>query len=152
MPNPKPIIGYPLEGQAEMNVLSIEKQIQIVTALVEGNSVRTTARMVGVGHKTVMRGLLRVGDHCARLLNDRIRRLPCKVVQMDEIRTSVGKKEKRVRFDENPELVRDQYLFVAMDSETKLIPSFRAGKRQCCEYLVLRLRLADSPCKPYPAN
>ncbi len=68
-----------------MNVLPIEKQIQIVTALVEGNSVRATARMVGVEHKTVMRVLLRVGDHCARLLNERMRHLPCKVVQMDEI-------------------------------------------------------------------
>jgi len=78
-----------------MNVLPIEKQI--VTALVEGNSVRATARMVGVEHKTVMRVLLRVGDDCARLLNERMRRLPCKVVQMDGIWTFVGKKEKRVR-------------------------------------------------------
>ena len=56
-----------------MNVLPIEKQIQIVTALVEGNSVRATARMVGVEHKTVMRVLLRVGDRCACLLNERMR-------------------------------------------------------------------------------
>src|SRR5439155_4009187 len=106
----------------------MEKQIQIVTALVEGNSVRATARMVGVEHKTVMRVLLRVGDHCARLLNERMRRLPCKVVQMDEIWTFVGKEEKRVRFDENSELVGDDYVFVAMDSESKLIHSFRVCK------------------------
>jgi hypothetical protein len=31
-----------------MNVLPIEKQIQMVNALVEGNSVRATARMLGV--------------------------------------------------------------------------------------------------------
>jgi transposase-like protein len=55
-----------------MNVLPIEKQIQIVNALVEGNSIRATARMVGVEHKTVVRVLLRVGDHCARLLTERI--------------------------------------------------------------------------------
>jgi IS1 family transposase len=130
-----------------MNVLPIEKQVQIVTALVEGNSVRATARMVGVEHKTVMRVLLRVGDHCARLLNERMRRLPCKVVQMDEIWTFVGKKEKRVRFDDNPELVGDQYVFVAMDSETKLIPSFRVGKRNAANtwYFVqdLQARLAN---------
>ena len=54
MPNPKKHFRLaPQKRQAEMNVLPIEKQIQIVTALVEGNSVRATARMVGVEHKTV---------------------------------------------------------------------------------------------------
>src|SRR5437763_412779 len=115
--------------QAEMNVLPIEKQIQIISALVEGNSVRATARMMGVEHKTVLRVLLRTGDNCARLLNERMCCLPCRVVQMDEIWTFVRKKEKQVRHDENPELVGDQYVFVAMDSETKLVPSFRIGKR-----------------------
>jgi transposase-like protein len=55
--------------QAEMNILSNEKQVQIISALVEGNSVRATARMVGVEHKTVMRVLLRVGAKCERLMN-----------------------------------------------------------------------------------
>jgi IS1 family transposase len=130
-----------------MNVLPIEKQIQIVSALVEGNSIRATARMVGVEHKTVMRVLLRVGDHCGRLLNERMRRLPCKIVQMDEIWSYVGKKEKQVRPDDNPELVGDQYVFVSMDSETKLIPNFRVGKRNAANawYFVqdLQTRMAN---------
>jgi len=112
-----------------MNVLPIEKQIQIVSALVEGNSIRSTARMVGVEHKTVMRVLLRVGDRCGQILNERMRRLPCKIVQLDEIWTYVGKHERFVRAEDNPADVGDQYVFVAMDSETKLIPSFRVGKR-----------------------
>jgi hypothetical protein len=119
----------PAERQAEMNILPIEKQIQIVSALVEGNSVRATARMVGVEHKTVLRVLLRVGDRCGQILNERMRRLPCKIVQPDEIWTFVGKKEKRVNGHDNPAEVGDQYVFVAMDSETKLIPCFRVGKR-----------------------
>jgi IS1 family transposase len=148
MPNRKQHFRLaPQKRQAEMNILPMEKQIQIVTALVEGNSVRATARMVGVEHKTVMRVLLRVGDHCARLLNERMRRLPCKIVQMDEIWTFVGKKEKQVRPDDNSELVGDQYVFVAMDSETKLIPSFRIGKRNAANawYFVqdLQARLAN---------
>jgi hypothetical protein len=61
--------------------------MQIVTALVEGNSIRATARMVGVEHKTVMRVLLRVGDRCGQLLNERLRKLPCKIIQVDEIWT-----------------------------------------------------------------
>jgi IS1 family transposase len=119
----------PQKRQAEMNVLPVEKQIQIISALVEGNSVRATARMVGVEHKTVMRVLLRVGDRCGQILNERMRRLPCKIVQLDEIWTYVGKHERFVGPEDNPVKVGDQYVFVAMDSESKLIPSFYVGKR-----------------------
>jgi IS1 family transposase len=112
-----------------MNILPIEKQIQIVSALVEGNSVRATARMVGVEHKTVMRVLLRAGKRCGRILDGQMRGLPCKVIQMDEIWTYVAKHERFLRPQDNPAEIGDQYVFVAMDSETKLIPSFRVGKR-----------------------
>jgi IS1 family transposase len=130
MPNPKKHFRLaPQKRQAEMNILPIEKQIQVISALVEGNSVRATARMVGVEHKTVMRVLLRVGAKCERLMDERMRKLSCKVVQVDEIWTYVAKKEKRVRSTDNPEVVGDQFVFVSLDSETKLIPSFRVGKR-----------------------
>lgn len=112
-----------------MNVLPMEKQIQIVSALVEGNSVRSTARMVGVEHKTVLRVLLRVGDRCGMILNERMRRLPCKIVQVDEIWTFVGKKERRLEQGDNAAELGDQYVFVSMDSVSKLVPSFRVGKR-----------------------
>jgi hypothetical protein len=59
-----------------MNVLPIEKQIQIINSLVEGCSVHSTARLVGVGHKTVLRVLLRVGKRCQRLLDEKMRNLP----------------------------------------------------------------------------
>ena len=130
-----------------MNVLPIEKQIQIVSALVEGNSVRATARMVGVEHKTVLRVLLRVGDRCGQILNERMRRLNCRVVQLDEIWTFVAKKEKRITVDDNPFQVGDQYVFVSMDSESKLIPSFFVGKRSASSAWQfvqdLKMRLAN---------
>jgi IS1 family transposase len=112
-----------------MNVLPMEKQIQVINGLVEGNSVRATARMAGVEHKTVLRVLLRVGDRCAQILNERMRRLPCHIMQVDEIWTYVGKHEKRIGPDDNPNKVGDQYVFVAMDSESKLVPVFWVGKR-----------------------
>jgi IS1 family transposase len=142
-----------------MNVLPIEKQIQIISALVEGNSIRATARMVDVEHKTVMRVLLRVGDRCGQILNERMRRLPCKVVQMDEIWTYVGKKERRVNGTDNRAEVGDQYVFVAMDSETKLIPSFLIGKRSAASAwqfvqdlesrLANRVQLTTDGFRPY---
>src|SRR5437879_4026813 len=100
--------------QAEMNVLSLEKQIQIVNALVEGNSIRSTARMVGVEHKTVMRVLLRAGTKCQRLLDEKMRGLQCQVVEVDEIWGYVGKKERHLNWKDDPLQLGDQYVFVAM--------------------------------------
>jgi len=160
MPNPKRHFRLASQKrQAEMNVLPIEKQTQIISALVEGNSIRATARMVGVEHKTVMRVLLRVGENCADLMDSKMQSLPCKIVQADEIWTYVGKKEKRITADDNPTLVGDQYVFVAMDSETKLVPCYRVGKRtsenawffiqDLQERLANRVQLTTDGFRPY---
>ncbi len=48
-----------------MNQLSLEKRVQIISALVEGNSIRATCRMTGSAKGTVTRLLLRVGAACS---------------------------------------------------------------------------------------
>ncbi|MGB8473968.1 MAG: IS1 family transposase [Candidatus Acidiferrum sp.] len=130
-----------------MYTLSEEKKVAVLSAMVEGNSIRSAERMTGVHRDTIMRLVVRVGESCAGLLDEKMRGLRCRQVQADEIWTYVGKKEKRVRHDDNPEEVGDQYVFVAMDSETKLIPCFRVGKRNATNtfYFVqdLQARLAN---------
>ena len=113
-----------------MNVLPIEKQAQILNALVEGCSVRATARMVGVEHKTVLRVLLRAGERCQRLLDEKMRNIHARYIQVDEMHGYVQVRQKNldpIRHDE--QAMGEQYVFIAIDSETKLIPSFLAGKR-----------------------
>ena len=112
-----------------MNALSKERQAQIVSALIEGNSIRSTARMFNVEHKTVMRVLLRTGEHCRRILDEKLRGIHSRFIQVDEIWTFVGVKEARLAVRHNPLTMGDQYVFIAMDADTKLIPSFRIGKR-----------------------
>ena len=112
-----------------MYTLSEEQKVKVIGALVEGNSIRSIERMTDIHRDTIMRLLLRVGDRCGQVLNERMRRLPCRVVQVDEIWTYVGKKERRLTVADNPLEVGDQYVFVAMDSETKIVPAFRVGKR-----------------------
>jgi IS1 family transposase len=79
---------------------------------------------------TIMRLLVSVGLSCQRLLDERLRSFQCEHLQVDEIWTFVQKKERRLSDMErlNPEL-GDQYVFVALDAETKLIPTFLVGKR-----------------------
>ena len=113
-----------------MNVLSQERQIQILNALVEGVSIRSTERMMQTHRDTIMRLLVSVGERCQNLLDERLRSFRCAHLQLDEILTFVRKKERRLSVLErlNPE-IGDQYVFVAIDAETKLIPSFVVGKR-----------------------
>ncbi len=131
MPNPE--TDYRLataERQAEMNVLPKEKQAQILNALVEGCSVRATARLVGVEHKTVLRVLLRAGKRCAQLLDEKMRGIRARRVQVDEMHGFVFVRQKNLDPMRHDDLTMgEQYLFIAMDSETKLVPSFRVGKR-----------------------
>ena len=74
-----------------------------------------------------MRLLEVAGERCQKLLNARLHGLKCRYVQCDEIWTFVQKKQRQVR-DGNRE-IGDQWVFVAMDAETKLIASFCIGKR-----------------------
>jgi IS1 family transposase len=131
-----------------MNRLNDSKKLSAIHALVEGNSVRSTERMTGVHRDTICRLLVEVGQNCAALLDTRLRELRCEHVQCDEIWTYVGKKNRRVKADDSPEM-GDQWIFVAMDADTKLVPSFMVGKRNAattrdfvCD---LMLRLDNRP-------
>lgn len=112
-----------------MNILRMEKKLAVISALVEGNSIRATVRMTGVNKRTIIRLLLSVGHGCARLLDQKIRRLSCRLIQCDEIWTFVYVKQKRLNGNHHRVHMGDQYVFVALDPETKLVPCFRVGKR-----------------------
>ena len=112
-----------------MNRLTLERRTQAIGCLVEGNSIRSTERMTGIHRDTIMRLLVEVGTGCARLMDERMRALPCQRIQVDEIWAYVGKKQKQVTAEDDPNRVGDQWTFVALDPDTKRIPSYRIGKR-----------------------
>lgn len=66
-------------------VLSVAKQVQVVRALVEGNSLRATARMAGVSRNTVNKLLLDLGAACAAQQGETIGKLQTQRVEVDEI-------------------------------------------------------------------
>jgi IS1 family transposase len=111
-----------------MNILPLGKKILVLNSLVEGNSIRSTVRLTGVNKKTVMRLLVEVGEQAKEILDTQMVNIKSRFVQVDEIWTYVGKKQKQIRENDSKEL-GDQYVFVAMDAETKLVPAFMVGKR-----------------------
>ena len=78
-----------------MNVLKRDKQVAIISMLVEGNSIRAIERMTGVHRDTIMRLLGRTGDYCLSILDEKMQNLRCESLQVDEIWAFVFKKEKR---------------------------------------------------------
>jgi len=110
------------------NVLNTDKQIAIVSLLAEGCSLRAIERITGVHRDTAMRLGVRVGQGCIALMDKKMRELDCRYLQFDEIWGFIGKKEKHVRVDDDPQY-GDAWTFCAVDAETKLVPAFKVGKR-----------------------
>jgi hypothetical protein len=110
--------------------LSVEKQIQALHLLVEGTSIRSVGRLTGVHRDTTIRLLLKAGRACHRMLDRRMMGLELDHLELDEIWTFCRKKQAHLTADEQADdTIGDQYLFVALDQKTKLVPSYVVGKR-----------------------
>lgn len=113
-----------------MNRLPIADRVAILRALTEGCSLRSTSRMVGVSINTVTKLLIDAGRACARFQHDAMRNLRCKRLQLDEIWGFVYAKERNVPTVTNPQPgMGSVWTWVAIDAETKLIPSWLVGLR-----------------------
>jgi IS1 family transposase len=113
-----------------MNTLDKERRIQVIRCLVEGNSIRATVRMTGVAKNTIVKLLADMGHACAEYQDKTLRNLPCKRLECDEIWSFCYAKNKNVPADKQGKFgFGDVWTWVALDSDTKLIPCWRVGKR-----------------------
>lgn len=111
-----------------MYTLSVDERIRVIAAIVEGSSFRSIERMTGIHRDTIMRLMVRTGEGCSRLLDQHVKNVAAKRIQADEIWTYVFKKQARLNTEDHPSM-GDQYVFVAMDADTKLVISHLVGKR-----------------------
>jgi len=113
-----------------MNKLSVKQRRQILHMLVEGNSLRATARMADVSRNTVDKLLRDAGSACLEYQDRVLRDLPCKRVQCDEIWSFVYAKQKNVEGAlAAPEDAGDVWTWTAIDADTKLVPCWHVGGR-----------------------
>jgi IS1 family transposase len=131
-----------------MNVLSLEMQVAVIGSLCEGLSIRAVERLTGVHRDTIMRLGARVGAGCAALHDTMFCNLNTAQIQIDELWAFIGKKQRRLKPTDAPEL-GDCYSFLALDATGKAIISYRTGKRDgttAREFLTdLRTRVLGSP-------
>jgi IS1 family transposase len=112
------------------NILNPAKRAAIVAALCEGNSLRATSRLVGVSYDTVAKLGLELGEECIRYMDEHLRDLPCRRLEVDEIWAFCYCKAKNVPPAKAGTLgLGDLWAFTAIDPETKLMPAFLIGHR-----------------------
>jgi IS1 family transposase len=112
-----------------MNRLPKEQQIRVVSALVEGNSIRATVRMTGVAKNTVIKLLLDLADACAAYHDRSVRKLKVRRLQCDEIWQYVGSKAKNTSPEKKAAGWGDVWTWTAIDADTKLCVSYLVGGR-----------------------
>jgi IS1 family transposase len=112
-----------------MNQLRTEKRCQIISALVEGNSINATCRMLGVGKHTVLRLLEDAGCACASYHDVLVRDLHVTRAQCDEVWSFVYAKQKNVTAEQMEAGAGDCWTWTAIDADTKLIISYMLGDR-----------------------
>lgn len=112
----------------DMSKLDIDIRARMLAGLVEGLGVRATARAHGVSVNAVQRLIRAVGPACQTLHDQRVRNLPCRKIQADEVWCFVGARQKRVRPERAAEW-GDTWIWAALCEDTKIVPSWTVGPR-----------------------
>jgi IS1 family transposase len=110
-------------------VLKRETQESILKCLSDGVSIRATERILDVHRDTILRFMLKVGEGCDRLMDQQMRGLECRYIEVDEIWGFIGKKQRHLTAEDDITELGDTWTFVALDKESKVIPSYIVGKR-----------------------
>jgi len=126
-----------------MNRLPLEKRVQIIHLLCEGNSMRAVTRLADVSKNTVASLLRSVGSACRQYQDEVLRDLPCKRLQCDEVWAFCCAKEKNVPEEKRGQLgYGDVWTWTALCADTKLIASWHVGRRNAADAQVFMRDLA----------
>jgi IS1 family transposase len=112
-----------------MNRLAIERRAQVITALVEGNSIRGTVRMTGVCKDAVSKLVRDLGNACAEYHRMSVRNVKARRVQCDEVWAFCYAKAKNVPEEKKGTGAGDVWTWTAIDADSKLIISYLCGGR-----------------------
>ena len=131
-----------------MNSLPLTKKVQVISALVEGASIRSTERLTATHRDTIMRLGRDVGEGCEKLHDRLFRDLQVNVLEVDELWSYIAKKQARLQPGDSSEW-GDSYTFVGLDATRKAIVSYSVAHRDgestdafCAD---LRARILNRP-------
>lgn len=125
-----------------MNRLSTAKRAQIVSCLVEGMGINATTRITGVAKNTVLKLLLDLGEAVTEYQDAAFSNLRCRRIECDEIWSFCHNKARNVAPQNEGVLgFGDVWTWVAIDADTKLVPTWLVGERSAAdaEYFIADL-------------
>lgn len=107
-----------------------DKALLVLNLLCEGSSVRAVSWVTGLHKGTVLKLLVEAGERCERLMAERIVDVPVQDVELDEVWSFVGCKErlKAARSETDPQR-GDAYCFIALERTSKLVLAWHLGRR-----------------------
>jgi len=111
------------------NTLKPELKTTAISMLCEGSSIRSVERVTGVHRDTVMRLGVRMGEGCKAIMDEKMRNLNSRHIQVDEVWGFIGMKQKTAVRKNAAQGIGDVWTWVAIDSDTKLVPAFAVGDR-----------------------
>jgi IS1 family transposase len=121
-----------------MNKLSTEERAKIIACLVEGNSIRGTVRLTGFAKNTVTKLLVDLGWACSDYQDRVLVNLPSMRIQCDEIWSFCHARPKNVPADKQDTFgYGSVWTWVAIDPDTKLVPTWRVGPHDHMEGVLL---------------
>jgi IS1 family transposase len=147
------------ELEIPVNRLSTAKRVQVVFALVEGNSINAIVRMTGVAKHTVLKLIEDIGCACAEYHHRNVRGLKVRRLQADEIWAFCGAKAKNVTLEQKAAGWGDVWTWTAIDADTKLCVSYLVGGRStgwamdfmqdCADRIIGTPQITTDAHKPY---
>lgn len=143
-----------------MNKLDIKTRTMILNMMVEGNSMRSISRVVGVSINTVTKLLVEAGEACAAYHDETVRNVGSSRVECDEIWSFCYAKDKNVKTAKAaPDGAGDVWTWTAIDADSKMILSYEVGDRSAstaiefmddlCARLANRVQLTTDGHKAY---
>jgi transposase-like protein/IS1 family transposase len=139
----------PHENALDGMYTSVDQAEMVLRLLLEGNSVSSVERVTGIHHSTILKLLVLASEKCERVMAQKVRNIEVRDVECDELWSFIGKKQKRVRPDDDQNL-GDAYCFVAIERHSKLVLNIALGKRDksTTDVFIEGLRDAINPaCK-----
>jgi hypothetical protein len=114
--------------KTSMNKLPAATRTQILSMLCEGSSMRSTSRVCDVSINTVSKLLIDAGKACATFHDDSVRGVKSRRVQVDEIWSFTGGKQKNVAAMKKPVAgAGDTWTWTAIDADSKLLITWLVG-------------------------
>ena len=133
--------------------VDLDRAMLVIGGLLEGMSIRACERLFNMNRVTIDRLILVVVEKCQNFMDHNIQNVSCTDIQIDEIWSFVGMKQKQAR-KQDDRTMGDSWTYIAVDRETKLVPCHFVGNsdQEDTETFLGKLREAIDVERPFQVS